>query len=536
MTLPAYIHKRNQRTHHTDGAFSDAVIFRFPARSLRLSDIDQRDSQIKLKDIAHLRYVKALERGESAPLIVAFNRLEQDQPAAAVFPGLSHTTAAGETILSANSFITYTMRVLFERGWLRYQDGGWQVAAPTGDWQQRGEAVISLLSAQNRLRLESGFANTMPKELDFADFDVCKNLIPIDRCAFLSDVVAQQRPRLVFNTAFFLLEQDDFFSHHSALGEAFNLWVAERQIQRPPLYRRGAIFQHQEGHWETGFLGMDDLGITLPNGLKLTHRDAPSDGGGISFTLNKEEPSEATLYTRYYGVADQGRVLGCTPSAARRFELTVVDRRIVSWQVGGGLALPQNGFVISFAPKALSVADQRELQQILQTHFLLDYHFVRPKHQGVVQAIQNGPILLQDGRSPLTDSYLEAKEQFWTSRFLEGEAWQIGVVSTDYAANIDQTRHGRVALGVTENGDLILVMVAGVNRGLEVPGVDSDGATLLELTNLLREAGAVSAVNLDGGGSTQAYYFGGRALVPGDRRGLPQMHYERMVPSAGIVF
>ncbi|OQY26564.1 MAG: hypothetical protein B6243_14035 [Anaerolineaceae bacterium 4572_5.2] len=120
MTLPAYIHKRNQRTHHTDGAFSDAVIFRFPARSLRLSDIDQRDSQIKLKDIAHLRYVKALERGESAPLIVAFNRLEQDQPAAAVFPGLSHTTAAGETILSANSFITYTMRVLFERGWLRY--------------------------------------------------------------------------------------------------------------------------------------------------------------------------------------------------------------------------------------------------------------------------------------------------------------------------------------------------------------------------------------------------------------------------------
>ncbi|OQY26565.1 MAG: hypothetical protein B6243_14040, partial [Anaerolineaceae bacterium 4572_5.2] len=116
---------------------------------------------------------------------------------------------------------------------------------------QRGEAVISLLSAQNRLRLESGFANTMPKELDFADFDVYKNLIPIDRCAFLSDVVAQQRPRLVFNTAFFLLEQDDFFSHHSALGEAFNLWVAAGQIQRPPLYRRGAIFQHQEGHWET---------------------------------------------------------------------------------------------------------------------------------------------------------------------------------------------------------------------------------------------------------------------------------------------
>ena len=75
----------------------------------------------------------------------------------------------------------------------------------------------------------------------------------------------------------------------------------------------------------------------------------------------------------------------------------------------------------------------------------------------------------------------------------------------------------------------------GANHGLAVDGVDSIGATLGEVAQLLKKAGALNAVNLDGGGSTQAYYMGGRALIPGDRRGLHQVHYERMVPSVGVL-
>ncbi|MCP5101067.1 MAG: phosphodiester glycosidase family protein, partial [Chloroflexi bacterium] len=71
--------------------------------------------------------------------------------------------------------------------------------------------------------------------------------------------------------------------------------------------------------------------------------------------------------------------------------------------------------------------------------------------------------------------------------------------------------------------------------GMGVSGIDSTGATLLELAELLQEAGAVTAVNLDGGGSTQAYFKGGQAVVPGDRRGMPQCVYQRMIPSVGVV-
>jgi hypothetical protein len=42
----------------------------------------------------------------------------------------------------------------------------------------------------------------------------------------------------------------------------------------------------------------------------------------------------------------------------------------------------------------------------------LSYQFVSPQ-QTITQGLQTDPILLQDGRTPLTNSYLEVGEQFW---------------------------------------------------------------------------------------------------------------------------
>ena len=73
-------------------------------------------------------------------------------------------------------------------------------------------------------------------------------------------------------------------------------------------------------------------------------------------------------------------------------------------------------------------------------------------------------------------------------------------------------------------------------RGTHRPSADSAGATLVELAELLSEAGAVDAINLDGGGSTQLFYMGGSATVPGNRYGIPGVRFERLVPSAGILY
>ncbi len=275
--------------------------------------------------------------------------------------------------------------------------------------------------------------------------------------------------------------------------------------------------------------------LILPNGWRLVHEKRPLAPHDLPFTLNDEAASEITIYTRYFGVASRGHVLGHTPIAPDRFELTVIDRRIVGWQLGGGLTLPHNGIILSFAASALPLAARHELTTILRHNFRLTYQFVTKQQQTIRQGIQAGPILLQDGRSPLSSSYLEAAEQFWPSRILQNGRMQIGVVPTNYKTDSDQTRAGRAGIGIDSAGNLILVMAPGVNSGMGVPGIDSFGATLAELAESLREAGGVTAVNLDGGGSTQAIFHGERAIVPGDRRGIPQRIFPRMVPSVGVV-
>jgi len=81
----------------------------------------------------------------------------------------------------------------------------------------------------------------------------------------------------------------------------------------------------------------------------------------------------------------------------------------------------------------------------------------------------------------------------------------------------------------------VVVGVAGAEKGAGLPGVDSQGATLAELAELLADTGAVEAINLDGGGSTQIFFLSGLTTVAGGRLGLPGVHYERMVPSVGLL-
>ena len=529
------VSKTNRRHLHDDGTFSDYVTFSIPPNALNFLDIDQENERVKLQDIAHFQHGRAQMLGEAAPVIVTFGLQHPDLPAAQLFPNLSFVADSGEHLISANSAITYTMRMLFRHGWIFYEDGVWQTAVPKAEtaWQEKGTAVLNHLTRGNRLCLKTTRGNT----LDFAQISINleQNLISVAKCGFLSDFNQREQPQLAFNTAYFLFETEDVFSHHSALCEAYGFWMADGVVYRPPLFRRGAIWQHKNGRWEAGLLGLSDLSLMLPNGWRLVHRVQPLLENALPFTLNDEGPSDITLYTRYYGVEQQGRVIGETPVEPNRFELSVVDQRIVGWKVGGGSLIPHNGIIISFSPKIMPKAAQKTLLDTLSHQFQLTYQFASEGHQTIWQGIQAGPVLLQDGQSPLTNQYLEDVEQFWPSRTLPDGRWQMGVVSTQYKTNVDQNRTGRVGIGIDQNGSLILIAAPSVNKGLGVSGVDSAGATLLELAKLLKDAGAITAVNLDGGGSAQAYFKGGQAIVPGDRRGIPQVIYQRMIPSIGVV-
>jgi hypothetical protein len=513
-----------------NGVFSDVITLRFPPQDFAFSAIDQQERGVKLSEVVYLRSVKAQARGISNPHIITVALLERDPATSEVFPDIDVHTATGEQLYSANSLILYTLRTLLAGGWLRYDGEHWSSAVPATEaaWRERAAAVLSLLAAGDRLYLGSSLGRRVSTPVHLQSFDVRKDLIPVGRLGFIREFVWRQRPRVAFNAAYFLLEHDDFYSHHSALGQAYNLSVRDSAILRPPLYRRAALYQTADGHWQTGHFSLGDLTITLPDGTMIVPCDSRLPG--FPFVLNPVEDVEVAIYTRAYGLATYGHPLRRTPIATGRVEYTVVDTHVVGRKTGGGLDIPQNGLVLSFAPGVLPTGAIPEdgLPRVR-------YTFARDTHRGIRQAIQVGPLLLNAGQIVISPASLQ-EEEFWPTPLGRTDPDDVGIVPTDYPDDVDRTRAGRIGVGVDDGGHLVVVAVPGTERGARRPHADSAGATLLELAERLAKAGAVDAINLDGGGSTQLFYLGGTMTTPGNRYGMPGVCFERMVPEIGVLW
>lgn len=509
-----------RRVQYSDGTWADVASVHFPAQDLQFRDIVLADHQTRIRDAAHLRYVKARLRGDKNSIIVAWACLEIDQTTTELFPEINGISETGEHLLSTNSLLTYTLRTLLSRAWLFWEANDWHLDIPQTEkiWQKRARQILDWLKAENRLWLKTSPDYT-PSRADFLDFQANLDAIPVGRLGFLRRVVEEERYRVAFNTAYFLLEHDDFFSYHSALGDPYNMEVHQGVIVRPPLYRRATFYCDKDGFWHTSLIGMYDIRLVFSH----------DPNWEFEFIVNPVDETEIAVYTRHHGVVSEDKVIGHTPTASGRIEFTVIDRRIVSWKRDGNLAIPQNGFILSFAANSLS---QEHLENITHNP-ILSYRFSSPDYQGMKEAIQCGPLLIQNGKSVLTSDVF-SQERFWVSRVIDDE-YVLGLVPSDYPTDIDQTRAGRVGIGINEKQEIIVIAVSGVNSGYNFQNTDSSGSTLNELTDYLLEAGAIEAINLDGGGSSQLFLEGGLATRFGDRRGSLGIIYERMIPSAGVV-
>jgi len=116
----------------------------------------------------------------------------------------------------------------------------------------------------------------------------------------------------------------------------------------------------------------------------------------------------------------------------------------------------------------------------------------RLKELGVKEGVSFGPPLIVNGKPTIT----------------EGDGgWGIAP---------------RTAIGQRRNGEVLLLVIDGRN-------LDSFGATLKEVQDILLDYGAVNAANLDGGSSTTMYFNGKVINSPSDKLG------ERAVPTVFMV-
>ncbi|MBQ3585522.1 MAG: phosphodiester glycosidase family protein, partial [Synergistaceae bacterium] len=110
-----------------------------------------------------------------------------------------------------------------------------------------------------------------------------------------------------------------------------------------------------------------------------------------------------------------------------------------------------------------------------------------PEMSNVIQA---GPMLIDDGE---------------TARYEES-----------FTGGIISARHPRSAVGLNAEGSWVFMAVDGRN------GMHSSGATISELTEIMRGQGMIYALNLDGGGSTEI-------IIDGKIYNIPSDGYERRI-------
>lgn len=138
------------------------------------------------------------------------------------------------------------------------------------------------------------------------------------------------------------------------------------------------------------------------------------------------------------------------------------------------LPIPRDGFVIS----GPGTAEMSALAALPSSQTVILNVYTIPDWSGMQHAIGGGPWLVRNG-SP----YVDLHAQHFNSKSLG-------------------FREPRSAVGITADGKLLLVTVDGRQKNVSV------GMTLSELAFLMQKLGAINAMNLDGGSSTQMSIYG----------------------------
>jgi exopolysaccharide biosynthesis protein len=117
----------------------------------------------------------------------------------------------------------------------------------------------------------------------------------------------------------------------------------------------------------------------------------------------------------------------------------------------------------------------------------------------VETAVGGGPVLVQNGEINITNN--EERK---------------------FAGKAVEDKHPRTAMGYTKDGYLVILVVEGRNNGV------AEGASLIQLAQMLKEIGCVEALNLDGGGSSSLLVNGKETIAPSDKT-------QRAVPAVFII-
>ncbi|MGE0200212.1 MAG: phosphodiester glycosidase family protein [Candidatus Melainabacteria bacterium] len=286
------------------------------------------------------------------------------------------------------------------------------------------------------------------------------NVLEID----VNNPHVEVRPALAENRMGARARVSDMVSHNDAVagvngaffkpdtGTSLGTLIIQQELISGPLFKRAT------------------LGIGKDHSLTIDHIDMRGDlylPDDASIPINNINQPRVTLdqvvlYSRRWGSTAPK-----VPDRGYQFQIT--DGRLTAVSQSNSLPIPQNGYVIT---GPITPVLTRLSQLPMGSPIRLQFYTV-PDWSNMAHALGGGPALVHN-RQVIVNP---ASERFTTA--------SLG------------TYEPRTAAGITADGKLLLVTVDGRQEQFSV------GVSLRQLAELMIEYGAVDAMNLDGGSSTQ---------------------------------
>ncbi|OGC10644.1 hypothetical protein A3J90_08545 [candidate division WOR-1 bacterium RIFOXYC2_FULL_37_10] len=189
----------------------------------------------------------------------------------------------------------------------------------------------------------------------------------------------------------------------------------------------------------------------------------------------KAPKKDIVLYTPYYGVV--------TDTEPDDFNIIVVNDVVVSFECGNSL-IPSNGYVLSAGMELseLLFLNAKKEDKVKVAVNVVPFLNVSATTESFLHLIGGGPRLIKNG-----EIYITKQEE-------------------NFRADVARGRAARTIVGIKNDGALLFVTVDGKlkrkKREKERGEGHSIGMSLTEAAYFLKALGAVSALNLDGGGSS----------------------------------
>jgi hypothetical protein len=256
--------------------------------------------------------------------------------------------------------------------------------------------------------------------------------------------------------------------------------------------RAAAIFDGQD---QLRILSVSSSAVLRADGasirlLGINRLPGTAEDCGVAGLAPTDEPRQNTVCTGPNDIVmftpQFGAPLPPAPSSGPVLQAVVdAQGQVVSVGTPGGTLPAGDWAVQAIGTYAAWLASHAQVGAQLSVSERLFDEQGQPLHLDLgMTATSAGPILLQNGR-PAIDAVAEG---VFDPRDLN-----------DYT--FSAYRHARTMIGVDSQGRILLSTVDGI------AGV-SEGMTLTEEAALMRSLGAVDAMNLDGGGSTQFASYG----------------------------